>query len=61
VWKETTAEDDTKDLGVNTDRLFTFEVLKTNEQEESITANPGFKVGSNCSSKDGEAFNVYTR
>jgi hypothetical protein len=28
----------------DTDRLFTFEVTKTNEQEENAIASPGFKV-----------------
>jgi hypothetical protein len=28
----------------DSDRLFTFEVAKTNEQEESAIARPGFQV-----------------
>ena len=30
----------------NSDRLFTFEVAKTNEQEEDVTVRTGFKVSS---------------
>lgn len=30
----------------DSDRLYTFEVLKTNEQEENVTARPGFTVRS---------------
>ena len=29
-----------------TDRMFTFEVAQTNEQEESVTTRNGFKVNS---------------
>ncbi len=43
VWKET-AEVTSVDLDDNTDRLFTFEVHKTNEQEENVTIRPGFKA-----------------
>jgi hypothetical protein len=28
----------------DSERLFTFEVAKTNEQEESVTSRPGFQV-----------------
>lgn len=28
----------------NDDRLFTFEITKTNEQEESVVSRPGFRV-----------------
>lgn len=28
----------------NEDRLFTFEITKTNEQEESVVSRPGFQV-----------------
>ncbi|KAK0446846.1 hypothetical protein EV421DRAFT_1707226 [Armillaria borealis] len=45
VWKET-SEDPFMDLDDNTDRLFTFEVHKTNEQEENVTMRPGFKITS---------------
>ncbi|KAK0239015.1 hypothetical protein EDD85DRAFT_527825 [Armillaria nabsnona] len=45
VWKET-SEDPFIDLDDNTDRLFTFEVHKTNEQEENVTMRPGFKITS---------------
>jgi hypothetical protein len=33
----------------DTDRLFTFEVAKTNEQEESAITRPGFQVSLLCS------------
>ncbi|KAK0217807.1 hypothetical protein IW262DRAFT_1560097, partial [Armillaria fumosa] len=45
VWKET-SEDPFMDVDDNTDRLFTFEVHKTNEQEENVTMRPGFKITS---------------
>ncbi|KAK0189051.1 hypothetical protein F5146DRAFT_693680 [Armillaria mellea] len=45
VWKES-SEDPFMDLDDNTDRLFTFEVHKTNEQEENVTTRPGFKINS---------------
>ncbi|KAK0202722.1 hypothetical protein DFS33DRAFT_1436579 [Desarmillaria ectypa] len=45
IWKEA-SEDPFMDLDDNTDRLFTFEVHKTNEQEENVTMRPGFKVTS---------------
>jgi hypothetical protein len=32
------------------DRMFTFEVSKTNEQEEAVKLRPGFKVFSDLSS-----------
>ncbi len=48
VWKET-SEDPFVDLDDNTDRLFAFEVHKTNEQEENVTIRPGFKVYSHLS------------
>ena len=45
VWND--EDDDSKpvdaDVG-DTDRLFTFEVAKTNEQEENAIASPGFQV-----------------
>jgi hypothetical protein len=44
VWND---DDDSKpvdaDVG-DTDRLFTFEVAKTNEQDENAIASPGFQV-----------------
>jgi len=44
VWSEE-SEDVTVDLEDDqTDRLFTFEVAKTNEQEEGVSARPGFTV-----------------
>jgi len=47
VWREQddegtlTAMEEDED---ESDRMFTFEVTKTNEQEESVTPLPGFKV-----------------
>ena len=32
------------DIGDDSDRLFTFEVAETNEQEENAVARPGFRV-----------------
>lgn len=32
------------DIDEESDRLFTFEVAKTNEQEENVEARPGFTV-----------------
>jgi hypothetical protein len=37
------------DVGDGSDRLFTFEVAETDEQEENAIARPGFKVPSNPS------------
>ncbi|KAK0467152.1 uncharacterized protein EV420DRAFT_1507486 [Desarmillaria tabescens] len=45
VWKEN-SEDPFMDLDDDADRLFTFEVHKTNEQEENVTMRPGFKINS---------------
>jgi acetyl-CoA carboxylase alpha subunit len=45
VWKD--EDSDTEDADVETgdsDRLFTFEVAETNEQEENAVARPGFQV-----------------
>ncbi|KAF9443582.1 hypothetical protein P691DRAFT_778790 [Macrolepiota fuliginosa MF-IS2] len=52
VWNnaETDAcENSVQDYGLgddNEDRLFTFEITKTNEQEESVISRPGFRVSS---------------
>ena len=37
------------DDGDDSDRLFTFEVAETNEQEENAVARPGFQVQSHPS------------
>jgi hypothetical protein len=46
VWHEGTNDDN--GLGYNDDsddRVFTFEVATTSEQEEDVTMRPGFRVG----------------
>lgn len=43
VWNNE-AEDTMMDSEDESDRLFTFQVAKTNEQEENVTTRPGFKV-----------------
>ncbi|KAJ7763628.1 hypothetical protein DFH07DRAFT_1059276 [Mycena maculata] len=43
VWNEE-PEDLPIDLDEESDRLFTFEVAKTNEQEENVTVRPGFTM-----------------
>jgi len=40
IWND----EDNDSKPVDTDRLFTFEVAKTNEQEENAIASPGFQV-----------------
>ena len=45
VWKEAAVEDDNADLDEDADRFFTFEVAKTNEQEEDVAVRPGIRVG----------------
>jgi hypothetical protein len=49
VWsEESAAEEQAFDLEEDQiDRLFAFEVAKTNEQEEDVKARPGFTVCSN--------------
>lgn len=45
VWND--EDDDSNPVGTDvgdTDRLFTFEVAKTNEQEENVIASAGFQV-----------------
>lgn len=47
VWNSQEGEDTVMDLDEDHDessRLFTFEVAKTNEQEEAVKPRPGFKV-----------------
>ena len=44
VWSD---EPDTEAMDIDdeqSDRLFSFEVSKTNEQEEGVTVRPGFSV-----------------
>jgi hypothetical protein len=41
VWNEE-AEDLPMEVDEKEDRLFTFEVAKTNEQEEDVSGRPGF-------------------
>ena len=51
VWNDgqSIAESADMDIGDDSDRLFTFEVEETNEQEENAVARPGFQVASNLS------------
>jgi sigma54-dependent transcription regulator len=47
VWNEQEQESDAESVYTvvdDYDKLFAFEVSKTNEQEESATARPGFQV-----------------
>jgi hypothetical protein len=45
LWDSEDSDSESVDLDSgNTDRLFTFEVSKRNEQEESAVARPGFQV-----------------
>ncbi|KIK55622.1 hypothetical protein GYMLUDRAFT_76385 [Collybiopsis luxurians FD-317 M1] len=47
VWSESPtdqSEDMIEELDDENDRLFTFEVAKTNEQEESVNVRPGIKI-----------------
>ena len=44
VWNDQKQESHVDAEGDETDRLYTFHVTKTNEQEESVTIRPGFKV-----------------
>lgn len=43
VWEDDSAASPT-DGDDDSDRLFTFQVAKTNEQEENVTTRPGFEV-----------------
>jgi hypothetical protein len=51
VWndEQSIAESTDMDVGDGSDRLFTFEVAETDEQEENAIARPGFQVPSNPS------------
>ena len=51
VWNDgqNIAESADMDVGDDSDRLFTFEVEETDEQEENAVARPGFQVASNPS------------
>lgn len=45
VWNDEDGDTSSIDIDTgNSERLFTFEVAKTNEQEESATSCPGFQV-----------------
>jgi hypothetical protein len=45
IWNEEGSDTESVDIDVeDTDRLFTFEVAKRNEQEKSAIARPGFQV-----------------
>jgi hypothetical protein len=46
VWndEQSNTEAANMDVGDDSDRLFTFEVAETNEQEENAVARPGFQV-----------------
>jgi hypothetical protein len=49
VWNDEDNDTDSVDTDTgDTDRLFTFEVTKTNEQEEDAIAYPGFQVPIPC-------------
>ena len=45
IWNDEDSDSEPVDTDVgDTDRLFTFEVAKTNEQEENAVTSPGFQV-----------------
>jgi hypothetical protein len=45
IWDNEDSDSESVDLDTgNTDRLFTFEVSKRNEQEENAVARPSFQV-----------------
>ena len=44
IWRDEVESDDEDTDEDEDDRLFAFEVSKTNEQEEGITSRPGFTV-----------------
>lgn len=43
VWKDV-IDESRMDVDDEDDRMFTFAVEKTNEQEENVTMSPGFQV-----------------
>jgi hypothetical protein len=44
IWSSSAGDDLSESDDDDTDRLFTFEVAKTKEQEEGVSVRPGFKV-----------------
>lgn len=44
IFKEEMSDEDMEIDDDDSDRLFAFEVSKTNEQEENVTLRPGFEV-----------------
>ena len=45
VWNDEESDAESVDMGTGEfDRVFTFEVAETNEQEESANLHPGFQV-----------------
>jgi hypothetical protein len=45
IWSNTTSDEQLSESDEDdTDRLFTFEVAKTKEQEEGVTVRQGFEV-----------------
>lgn len=53
AWRDQDSDSESVDVETSdSDRLFTFEVAETNEQEENAVARPGFQVlsllSSNC-------------
>lgn len=45
VWNDQESDTESVDMDVgDSDRLYTFEVAETNEQEQSAVVRPGFKV-----------------
>jgi len=51
VWGDEDSDDESMDVDAgDDDRLFTYEVAKRNEQEESASSRPGFQVITSASS-----------
>jgi hypothetical protein len=48
VWKTENEPDDTEMDEDDSDRMFSFEVAKTKEQDEGVIAKTGFNVSSTC-------------
>jgi hypothetical protein len=50
VWgkEEEVADLDDNDIDKDLDRMYTFSVAKTREEEENVTISPGFKVCIQC-------------